>query len=302
VIALVVSVLLAFYLVIPETIFRLVFGLFVPTRNFVITGAETVKRAAIIALLPFSFALTLCWYMPGPQSWPFPVTQNSDQARRSDYRIVAAGLYSDTEFGKAPQEFWRAFTPCLRRQARLVIWYLLLVWIEALIAGKLAKEFPSYKDNKYGRWLADKLLFGYISEWHPLLTPYLLPGVKVRADLLCTNNTLYQGEVSQHFLRDGQLTGIILTKPKRFDRERYVRAREDGPKPNTDDYWTKIPSTSLYFFADKIFNMNLTYVTESGTPVDPSAVQKLVQSELGSSIKGLGNVNVTIQPEDSKSP
>jgi hypothetical protein len=48
--------------------------------------------------------------------------------------------------------------------------------------------------------------------------------------------------------------------------------------------------------------MNLTYVTESGTPVDPSAVQKLVQSELGSSIKGLGNVNVTIQPEDSKSP
>jgi hypothetical protein len=300
VIALVVSALLAFYLVAPETIFRLIFGLFVPTRNFVITGAETVKRAAIIALLPFSLALTVCWYVPGPQNWPFPIAQNSAQARRSDYRVVVGALYSDAEFAKSPQKFWRAFTPCLRRQARLVIWYLLLVSLEALIAGKLAKEFPSYKDNKYGKWLADKLLFVYISEWHPLLTPYLLPGVKVQADLLCTNNTLYQGEVSQHFLRDGQLTGIIWSKPKRFDRERYLRARGDDPKLKTDEYWTKIPSTSLYFFADKIFNMNLTYVTESGAPVDTSAIQKLVQSELGASIKGLGDVNVTIQLEEKK--
>jgi hypothetical protein len=235
VIALVVSVLVAFYLIIPETIFRLIFGFFVPTRNFVITGTETVKRAAIVALLPFALALMICWYVPGPRNWPFPVRQNTLEARRSDYRSVAAALYSDTEFAKSQQEFWRALTPCLRRQARMVIWYLLLVALEAWIAGKLAKDFSKYKDNKYGKRLADKFLFGYISEWHPLLTPYLLPDHKVRADLLCTNNTLYQGEVSQHFLRDGQLTGIILTKPKRFDRDKYLRSKAEGLKPNPDD-------------------------------------------------------------------
>jgi hypothetical protein len=302
VIAVVVSVLLTFYLIIPETIFRMIFGSFVPTRNFVITGTETVKRAVIVALFPFAFALVLCWYVPGPQNWPFPTRQNTDQSRRSDYRVVAAAFYSDAEFAKSPEVFWRALTPCMRRQGRLVIWYLLLVSLEALISGKLAKDFPKYKNNKYGKWLSDVFLFRYISEWHPLLTSYLLPGHRVRADLLCTNNTLYQGEVSNHFLRDGQLTGIILAKPRRFDRERYLRARADGQKPDKEAYWVKIPSTNLYFFADKIFNMNLSYVTESGAPVDPSAIQSFIQTELGLSIKDLRNLRVSIKFEKNPAP
>jgi hypothetical protein len=61
-------------------------------------------------------------------------------------------------------------------------------------------------------WFADKVLFNYISEWHPLLTPYLYvdPKTAVQADILCTNEVLYQGTVSQYFLKDGQLSGIFF--------------------------------------------------------------------------------------------
>jgi hypothetical protein len=47
--------------------------------------------------------------------------------------------------------------------------------------------------------------------------------------------------------------------------------------------------------------MNLTYVTESGA-VDTGAVQKLVQNELGLSIRDLRNLNVTIKFEKKDPP
>jgi hypothetical protein len=107
-------------------------------------------------------------------------------------------------------QFWPAFARCSRRQARLIFWYALFIVLEASLAGELAKHFARYKANRVYKWIADKLLFSYISEWHPLLTPYSYvdPNTTVQADILCTNGTLYQGRVSQHFLKDGQLTGF----------------------------------------------------------------------------------------------
>lgn len=299
-IALAVSVLLTFYLIIPETIFRFIFGSFVPTRSFVITGTETVKRAVITAIIPFSVALAVCWYVPGPQNWPFPVTPNTIQARRSNYKIVAAALYSETEFSKSKDEFWKALTSSLRRQARLVIWYFFLVALEALVCGKVAANYAKYKANAAYKWLSDMLLFPYISEWHPLLTPYLLPETKVRADLLCTNNTLYQGEVAQHFLKDGQLSGIILNEPRRFDRDKYLADKAGGQKLDKEKYWVTIPSRNMYFFADKIFNMNLTYVTGAGATVNAADVAKFLESALGASMKDLDTIKVTINDKPQK--
>jgi hypothetical protein len=133
-----------------------------------------------------------------------------------------------------------------------VIWYVFLVVLEALLAGWLASNFAKYKGNRYYKWLSDKFLFPYISEWHPLLTPYLLPDTKVRADILCTNNILYQGEVAQHFLREGQLSGIILSNPRRFERDKYSSAKKDegkneGKKVDKEDYWIIIPSRNSIF-------------------------------------------------------
>lgn len=300
--ALVFSVLLTVYLIVPEAIFRFVFGWFLPTKEFVLTRTETAYRAVLVSILPFALALAFCWYVPGPRDWPFPVNQNTAQLRRKDYKTVASGFYSAAEFARSQTEFWPAFTRCSRRQSRLVSWYLLLVALEALVSGWLALRYAKFNHSKYYRWLADKFLFQYISIWHPLLTPYLLPDTEVQADILCTNNTLYQGSVSKYFLKDGQLSGIILNKPRRFDRPAYLTAKEEGKTPQKNDYWIPIPSQNLFFFADKIFNMNLSYVTVSGKIADSSVVEKFLAEELSPLAKDLGKLTVSVEKEKAPPP
>jgi len=297
VLALALSVLLTAYLIIPEAIFRVIFGWFLPTKEFVLTRTDTAYRAVGISILPFILAMLVCWYAPGPQNWPFPVSRNTVQGRREDYKTVAAGLYSDAEFARSPATFWGAFTRSLRRQGRLISWYFLLVALEALLWGWLASRYAKFRLNRLYRWLADKFLFHYISKWHPVLTPYLSPDTVVRADVLCTNDTLYQGYVSQYFLKDGQLSGIILRIPKRFDRQRYLKAKEAGDKPNKDDYWVIIPSQNLIFLADKIFNMNVSFVPASSGVEDAASVEKFLADAFNPLRKDLGKLTVSVEKE-----
>lgn len=292
--ALAFSVLLTLYLIIPEAIFRFFFGFFIPARTYVLTRTETAFRAVLISFFPFWIAMGLSWDIPGFRSWPLPVEPNSVEQRRADYKIVAAGFYSDTEFVKSSKEFWPALTRCSRRQARLAFWYFLLVAGEASLLGFFASQYASYGGKPFYRWLSDRLLSPYISQWHPLLTQNLLPDTVVQADILCTNDTLYQGIVSQYFLKEGELSGIILQKPMRFNRGAYVKAKDEGKNPEKKEYWIPIPSQHLYFFADKILNMNLSYVTVSGRAASAAAVEKFLAEEFSPLTESLGKLRVSV--------
>lgn len=287
---LVSSVLLVVFLVIPEAIFRLIYGFFIPAKALVLTRTEKAFRAVLLALIPFSLALILSWYLPGPDRWPFPVGQNGTEERRADYKLVQSAMYSEAEFGKSKAEFWPAVTRCLRRQARLAFWCYMLVGLEAWGIGKLSSQYDKH------RWFADKFLSSYLSHWYPLLAPR---DKEVQADILCTNETLYQGAVSQYFLKDGELTGLILEKPKRFHRTLYHKAMEEGMEPKKKDYWVPIPSTHMYFFEDKILNTNLTFISLSTKPTDlipdSTAVEKFLKSEFGS-------VKVSVKTEQKEAP
>lgn len=122
------------------------------------------------------------------------------------------------------------------------------------------------------------------------------------ADILCTNDTLYQGYVSQYFLKDGQLSGIILRSPRRFDRQPYLKAKEAGSKPNKDDYWIKIPSRNLIFLADKIFNMNVSFVPAPAEIEDSASVENFLADEFSPLEKSLGKLTVSIEKEKAPSP
>jgi hypothetical protein len=290
VLVVVFSLLITLYLIIPEAIFRTIFGWFVPAKSFVLTKTETAYKAIAVALVPFLFALVGAWYFPIMRNFPFPVDRSGTEVRRSDYKIVAAALYSEAQFEKSTNEFWPALTRSSRRQGRLISWYLLAMGLEATAAGVLAKNYARYRENPVlralgYRWLADKILFSYVSEWHPLLTPYLYvdPATTVQADILCTNDTLYQGTVSQYFLKDGQLSGIFLRDPKRFDRHSYLNERAAGRDPQVNDYWKSIPSENLYFFVEKIINMNLSYKPPLGTLVDSATILRILADLVGQS-------------------
>jgi hypothetical protein len=302
-IALVFSALFTIYLLVPEAVFRLVFGFFIPSRSFVLTRTEKAYRAAIITVFPFLIAWGLTWYAPGPRSFPFPVKENSVQQRRADYKEVSAAFYSDVEFTREGKEFWHAVTRCSRRQARLVSWYILLVGFEALFIGLLAANYPKLK-NKGLKWISNSFLTAYISQWHPLLPKH---GPIVQVDILCADHTLYQGELSDYFLKDGELSGIILKKPRRFDRPAYLKAKEEATKQGESKtvdlkiFWRPIPSQHLYFFADKILNINLTYLTASDESTKPDAFEKFLEET--SPFKGVGKLTVEVEkPLPEKKP
>jgi hypothetical protein len=296
VLALVFSLLLTLYVVVPEAVFRLTFGIKIPPRSFVLTKTETAYRAVLVAFFRFWIALASCWYAPIVKNWPFPVQLRSIPQRRADYKLVVSALYSEAEYVKSQQLFWPTLTRCMRRQTRLCLWYLLLVAVEGWFVGSAASKFPKYASGTILRWFSDRVLSPYISHWYPLLTTSnVVPTIE--ADVLCTNDILYQGVVSEHFLKEGgELSGIILSEPRRFNRDAYKSERDKGSNPKKIDFWVPIPSQNLYFFFDKIVNMNLRYVAAKASP---QAVQKFLTEEV--SFGGeLGKLSVVIEEAADK--
>lgn len=293
--ALVSSLLLVVYLLIPEAAFRLIFNLFVPVRNLVLSRTETVYRAALIASVPFVAAYLMVWFVPFAQQHPFHIN-DTVQLRRADYKVLVSAMYSEQEFSKSKPEFWPALTRASRRQGRLLTWYLIWVIFLALVMGIIARNIPHWRRNKGKRrykllnLVSDKILFPYISQWHVLLTAFMVPGSTIQADILCVDGSLYKGHVEAHFLDEGKLSGIILTDPFRFDRSAYLKEKDAGKKPDKNLYWTSIPSANLYFFADKILNMNLRYA-------NPAGMKEFIAQQIGNT-----GISITIDAGPGPSP
>jgi len=270
VVALVVSALIAGYLLIPYAYFRFLLGLSVPLKVFEQRRTEDLTRAVVTLVLIFGCALLTVWYLPFFKDHPlgFPDTP---ALRYSDYVTVASGLYSESLFKEYGQRFWDALARTLYRQGRFAAWYFLLVTVVARFAGFLSKRYGRFRKYKLYSKFADVYLLPHLSQWHVLLKPFAFPDPKntiVRADILMSDNTLYRGEVVDHFQdKDGNLSGIFLGNPVRFDRKTYLNEKERwGVVRPTSVFWREIPSAKLYLFADKIVNLNLNYEPPTAIP------------------------------------
>lgn len=266
-IALAASLVLALYIVIPGLLFRSLYRLFIPLRIVVGTTTEQATRAVITTIFPFVLALLLTWYVPILDN--IPVRASHPELRAADSRLVAGGLYSEQQFTNAGPAFWEALDRTWRRQVVFLFWYYLLTALLGLWFGYLAGSYGRLKANRYYRWFADKFLFSRISEWHPLLTPFVFADKNtiVRANVLTVSDNLYRGVVSEHFVDgDGKLTGVILTEAVRFDRRSFLQDKDALRSAETEAYWKEVPGDKLYVFADKIVDLNLSY--ESDEPPD----------------------------------
>jgi hypothetical protein len=261
VLAIATSVLLALYFLLPQAVFSFIFSKFVPLRTFVRSKIEELNEILLLLILTFFLVYGLIWWVPIFTSFPFGF-DDSSALRRHDYQVVVDNLARNESVKASGREFWAPFGRCARRQGRLLTWYYLFIILEAAGFGYLSKNYGKYQQNspRY-RWIVDTFLLPNISEWYPLLTDFTFRDkpTRIKADILC-DDTLFQGTVAKHFLdKDGKLSGIILTDPRRFDRRTYLLAKDAGQKPKPDDYWREIPSAKLYFFADRISNLNLNY-------------------------------------------
>ncbi|MFZ1010118.1 MAG: hypothetical protein WAN65_24990 [Candidatus Sulfotelmatobacter sp.] len=173
--------------------------------------------------------------------------------------------------------YWASTNQVIRRQARFLFWYYILVLLEAGVCAWLTRNYGKWSGTGAGSltgsrrrlylWAAAKILLPTLSEWHLLLTPFDSPpepAVEVWVDVLTTIDILYNGHVADFFLdKEGELSGVFLKYPRRFDRIGFISDKEKGIKADTDSYWKKIPSNNLYIPKDKIANLNVRYLTEA---------------------------------------
>jgi hypothetical protein len=260
------------YLLVPSGLFRSFYSLFLPRIiKFQRTRLEEFTFAIVAAILPFSLALALSWTIC---LQPFGVQGKSSADRRLAYRTFIAPAVNDKLFLEAEQqsEFWSAANQVFRRQARFLFWYYLLVLLEAWLCARLTVNYRLWREKLTG-WrrrlyllIANKIILPSVSEWHVLLTPFYSPPQPPRqvwVDVLTTLDVLYKGHVKDYFLdKEGELSGIFLESPRRFDRPGLLRDIERGTaKREMDDYWRDIPSNNLYIPSDKITTLNVRYLT-----------------------------------------
>ncbi len=82
-------------------------------------------------------------------------------------------------------------------------------------------------------------------------------------DVLTVEDHLYQGFVDEgggYFVDvNGELSGLLLTKARRFDRPGYLAAKCANASTMPDAFWRQIPGSDLYIPSGNIVSMNLRY-------------------------------------------
>lgn len=205
--------------------------------------------------------------------------------------MVVSGLHSEPLFKEYGQGFWEALWRTFKRQGRVIFWYYVLVATVAFGLGVLTRYYGTLKGNRLFSWFADIYLLPHISQWHPILTGFTFAGkTTVKADVLMTNDVLYDGEVADYFLNsDGSLAGIFLKSPRRFERDRYLEERAKwGMTRPVATFWRNIPSAKLYLIGAKIVNLNLRYEP-------PEARKEILERYIESFFKGPYQPTVTLR-------
>ncbi|HXJ06201.1 MAG TPA: hypothetical protein VNH65_13945 [Candidatus Acidoferrum sp.] len=261
-IALIASVGLILYLLVPGIVFKGLFSLFIPLDKFHRTRGEELTFGAFASLLP----LVLTFFVVVSVGWlgnhPFFFPDTSVQ-RASDDQTAFSSLYSETFFSQHQQEFWGASSRIVYRQARILVWLYSFTGLEALLFGWLGKNFGRFHQFKPYGFVASKFLLPNISSWYVLLTSFMWPPSperKVMADLLTSDDHLYRGQIVGHEVdTEGKLRGVLISDALRFDRRTYLKDKDSGKPANPHDYWKKIPGKNLFIFADKLSTLNLSY-------------------------------------------
>jgi hypothetical protein len=203
-----------------------------------------------------------------------------------DYKEVFAASYRDSIFAADPDKFWRSVEDVWSAQEEFLGLFYLLVLVEAVGFVVLVRMYGNWKTFRPYGWIVEEVLLRGVNEWHVLLTDFNFPDKpkrKVAADLLTQEDHLYQGNVADYFTdSEGGLSGLVLEKPRRFDRPGYLTAKEkekEGCPVQAGDYWKPIRGENLFVPGEKILSLNLRYEGEA-TPEDAAeiATRELVES------------------------
>jgi hypothetical protein len=255
-IALVVTFVVAAYLLGPELLSRWVLGFVVPRKNVVETKGEEVTRALVWAALPLIVSLgwTKFWWT------------SHGYGRATDIQVVFSGLYSDAYFQSHHDLFFSALRTVWWMNFA-VMWRLyLIVAVISVTLDFIVLRYQYLRQRWWGRILTAvvaRLTLPKISEWHLLLSGMLLPNknFELHADVLTKGGILYQGKVTEKILGpEGKLETLTLSDPRRFLREQFQENKKRWQSTKSEDYWRPIPGNLFVIFGSEIASMNLRYL------------------------------------------
>jgi hypothetical protein len=272
--ALLVSYAIIAYIFVPAALFRLSSSSIL--KNFQRTRAEEIAFSVYVSIIPLLLAGLMVWVWSSwhPQSF----------ADWDDYKEMLSASYSVQLFGESQSHFWQSASQVFAGQFRFLVVLWPCSFVEGVVFYRLVRSFGHWRDKGPLRsWLAERLLSN-ISEWFVLLTTANFPTQperRVAADVLIVEDHLYQGFVANYFLdENGELSGLLLTEPRRFDRIGYLTAKEKDEHTNQEGFWRDIPGNNLYLPRDKMLNLNLRYPSKQEQPATEAANNELAATGL----------------------
>jgi hypothetical protein len=253
--AITVSLLTAIYLLGPGFVSQVILGFVVPRRTIQQGRSEEIARAVLTAAIPL--CLAVLWTV-----WHHAVMW---QDIKPDLKTVFSGLYSEKIFEQDPTAFFRA-----AKSASLANWSLVWRLYALLITYSVAVNiiilnYGAIRNSKWfgkAAWRKQALaifVLPRVSEWHVLLTTFShKKSTRITADILTRSDVLYRGTIEKPFLApDGSLSGLLISDPFRYERQRFLDDKKAGNNPDKDQYWRKIPSNTFLMIAAEISTINL---------------------------------------------
>jgi hypothetical protein len=281
---LLLTVLATAYFVVPALLTRYIFDFYFIRKASTGSKSEEILRAAFWASVP----LALAWCTRHIGYWKVP------QGSIVSAQKVFAALYSEKLFDSDPQGFYGAFRDLIHFNFLLLLRTYSIVILFATAFGWIAVRLGTVRAGLRS-WprLASLLHWAFmprISEWHVALSPILLNERKeliVRIDVMMKNGILYRGNVFEKRLTaEGDLATLILKDAQRMMRDDFIRdrtsyeknktAHPNIAKPNTEDYWRKIPGELFLLNGSEIASVNVRHVRPVGVlkPAEDEGLSK----------------------------
>jgi hypothetical protein len=291
-VALIFSLVVLAYVVIPGIGFRRIFHICVPLRRIQWSRTDELASFVFTLLLPAVAAYAIVNHTQFFSHHPFGFA-DSTLLKWNDYKNVLSASYSEKYFDENRDVLLIAFERICRRQIHFLSLYYVFTLIWACFCGLIAWQYGNIRQWKIA-YVVEKFMIPAVSEWHAMFTPFTFPHTPerwVQVDALSSDGTLYQGAAGLfHVGGDGKLTGFFIKTAKRFLRTEYLEAKKSDGNISKDKFWREIPGETFYLPFDKIANLNFTYVPVG--PLDSLAEDNLKKMKI--------DATVVIQPAITK--
>ena len=273
--ALLVSFLIAVYLLGPNLIARWAADLVVFRKTRSESHAEEVARSILAAAIPL--LLAIIWARWAGALWA--------RGTQADVEIVFSALESDNFFQTHHAQFFSSLYAFFWMNYAILWRLYFVVMIACLVRIVVVLNYNRIWRRLHKRWMRTLLatIVPRISEWDLLFSDMLLPegSFRIMADVLTKTGGLYQGAIQDRMLNaDGSLQSITLANPRRFERAEFRKAKAEDLATTTEEYWFNIPGNLFIVMASDIANLNLRYIRRKPLSFQPSLEQREVLGRL----------------------